>query len=369
MKCMPVFPTDKEEHENECAHVANCSQCKTEDSRKHLENESSVPRVAMDRGFLAHRTDADLVTNTMLIQKLHSVAEARQVTHEAPESHAVNCVQENLDANCLGRVLLRGDVGSAVPDTRRPALGRTKQRRVRSVCIQSGERTTLTGHAFSRSPNIADRLLRNQAKRRWNKDGCGAGTDGIECEEGVIVKEKCCPREMSWPARVLKSAMYCGATCTRRRHHGTAGLGKKSVSPALPCRVSRVSASVGVRRRPSASVGVRRRPSASVGVRRRPSASVGVRRRPSASVAVRRGPSRSVAVRRGPSRSVAVRRGPSPSVAVRRRPSPSVAVRRRPSPSVAVRRRPSPSVAVRRRPSRPSPSVASVASVASLPRG
>ena len=67
----------------------------------------------MDRGFLAYGTDADLVTNTMLIQKLHSVAEARQLSHEAPESHAVNCVLENLDANGLGRVLLNGDIGPA----------------------------------------------------------------------------------------------------------------------------------------------------------------------------------------------------------------------------------------------------------------
>ena len=49
----------------------------------------------------------------MLIQKPHSVAEARQVSHEAPEPHAVSCVLENLDADGLGRVLLEGDVGSA----------------------------------------------------------------------------------------------------------------------------------------------------------------------------------------------------------------------------------------------------------------
>ena len=67
----------------------------------------------MDRGFLAHSTDANLVANTMPTQKLHSVAEARQVSHEAPESHAVNCVLENLDANGLGRALLKGSVGSA----------------------------------------------------------------------------------------------------------------------------------------------------------------------------------------------------------------------------------------------------------------
>ena len=92
---------------NESAHVANRSQCKTEDSCKHLEIQS------MGRGFLACGTDADLVMNTMLIQKLHSVAEARQVSHEAPEPRAVSCALENLDANGLGRVLLEGDVGSA----------------------------------------------------------------------------------------------------------------------------------------------------------------------------------------------------------------------------------------------------------------
>ena len=47
------------------------------------------------------------------MQKLHSVAEARQVSHEAPEPHAVNCVLQKLDANGLGRALLKGDVGSA----------------------------------------------------------------------------------------------------------------------------------------------------------------------------------------------------------------------------------------------------------------
>ena len=110
---MPVLPTNSEKREKESTHVASRSQCKTEDSPKHLEIESSLPRVAMDRGFLARGTDVDLVTNTMLIQKLQSGAEVRQVTHEAPEPHAVNCVLENLDANGLGRVLLKGSVGSA----------------------------------------------------------------------------------------------------------------------------------------------------------------------------------------------------------------------------------------------------------------
>ena len=61
----------------------------------------------MDRGLLVRGTDADLVANTMLIQMLHSAVEARQVSHEAPEPHAVNC------ANGLGRALLKGSVGSA----------------------------------------------------------------------------------------------------------------------------------------------------------------------------------------------------------------------------------------------------------------
>ena len=108
-----VLPTDREKYENESTHVASRSQCKTEDSHKHLEIESSLPRVSMDRGFLACGTDTDLVTNTMLIQKLHNVAEARQVSHEAPEPHAASCVLENVDANGLGRVLLKEDVGSA----------------------------------------------------------------------------------------------------------------------------------------------------------------------------------------------------------------------------------------------------------------
>ena len=46
MKRMPVLPTDSEKREHESTHVASRSQCKTEDSRKHLEIESSLPRVA-----------------------------------------------------------------------------------------------------------------------------------------------------------------------------------------------------------------------------------------------------------------------------------------------------------------------------------
>ena len=54
---------------------------------------------------LLRRTDADLVMNTMFIQKPHNVAEVCQVSREAPEPHAVNCALEDLDANGLGRVL------------------------------------------------------------------------------------------------------------------------------------------------------------------------------------------------------------------------------------------------------------------------
>ena len=112
MKRMPVLPTDGEKHESESAHVASRSQCKTQDSRKHLEIESSLPRVAMDRGFLAQSTDADLVMNTMLIQKPHNVVEPHQESHEAPGPHVVNCALKDLDANGLGRVLLQGSVES-----------------------------------------------------------------------------------------------------------------------------------------------------------------------------------------------------------------------------------------------------------------
>ena len=107
---MPVLPTDSEKHENESTHVASRSQCKTEYSRKHLEIQSSLSRVAMDLGCFAYDTDADLATNTMLIQKLHSVTETRQVSHEAPEPHEVSCLLENLDAKCLGQSVAQGEM-------------------------------------------------------------------------------------------------------------------------------------------------------------------------------------------------------------------------------------------------------------------
>ena len=68
----------------------------------------------MDRGFLAHDTDADLVMNPVLLLKPHRAVETRQVSHEGPEPRAVNCVLENLKMCGLSEVLLEGDAGSAI---------------------------------------------------------------------------------------------------------------------------------------------------------------------------------------------------------------------------------------------------------------
>ena len=125
MKRILVVPTDREKHENEGAHVANRSQCKTEDSRKHLENESSVPRVAMDRGLIpcSWHGRGPGHTNTMLIQKLHSAVAPRQVSHEVPEPRAVNCVLRNLDTSGFGQHVAQGRCWVCRPDTRRPSFG------------------------------------------------------------------------------------------------------------------------------------------------------------------------------------------------------------------------------------------------------
>ena len=64
----------------------------------------------MDRGPFAHGVHMDPV----LIQKIHSAVETCQVLHESSETRAVNSVLENLDTCCLGEVLLKRDVGSAI---------------------------------------------------------------------------------------------------------------------------------------------------------------------------------------------------------------------------------------------------------------
>ena len=92
--------------------MANLSQCKTEDSRKHLEIESSLPRVAMDRGFFACGTDADLVTNAMLIQNLTARWKAVRCPAKL-QSLMRSVVCWNLDTNGLGKVLFEGVLGSA----------------------------------------------------------------------------------------------------------------------------------------------------------------------------------------------------------------------------------------------------------------
>ena len=157
---MPVLPTDREKRENESTPVTSRSQC-TEDSRKHLEMESSLPRVDMDRGFLDHGSDADLATGKMLTQKLHSVAETPQVSHEAPEPHAVSCLLVNLDAKGLGRVLLKGSVGSAA------------QTFVDTVWVGRGER--MMAEKSSKYLHQSSGAGENDVQ----ESGCGVNSKGI----------------------------------------------------------------------------------------------------------------------------------------------------------------------------------------------
>ena len=113
-KRMPVLPTDSEKHESKSTHVASGSQCKIEDSRKLLEIESSLPRVVHGPWIPCSQYGRGSGHDpTMSIQKPHNAAEAHQVSHEAPEPHAVKCALEDLDANGLGRVLPKGSVESA----------------------------------------------------------------------------------------------------------------------------------------------------------------------------------------------------------------------------------------------------------------
>ena len=98
MKRMRPLKTDRENHDNESAHVANRSRCKTEDSGEHLENESSVPRVAMDRGFLAHGADADLVTNTKFF---------RSSTARSPSVRCPTKVQSLVQSTVSWKTLMR----------------------------------------------------------------------------------------------------------------------------------------------------------------------------------------------------------------------------------------------------------------------
>ena len=84
-KRVPVLPTDKEKDESEIMHMANRSQCETEDSHKYSPKESLVPRVTTDRRSFAR----GVCTDPVLIQKIHSAVKAYQVPHESSETCAV----------------------------------------------------------------------------------------------------------------------------------------------------------------------------------------------------------------------------------------------------------------------------------------
>ena len=118
MKRVPVLPRDKEKDENENMRVAIRSQCKTEDSPKRFENESSVPREATGRGSLARGTDADLATNPVLIQEPHSAVGSRR-----PRPSCGQLCTGKPRYVWLGRSVAQKRCWVCNPDTRRPSLG------------------------------------------------------------------------------------------------------------------------------------------------------------------------------------------------------------------------------------------------------
>ena len=86
----------------------------TEDSDKRSVNESSVPLVAMDYGFLGRDTDAELATILVLIQRPHGAVGAGEVFRKGPEPYVVDCVLAYLDTWGLGEVLLKADNEPAI---------------------------------------------------------------------------------------------------------------------------------------------------------------------------------------------------------------------------------------------------------------
>ena len=111
--------------------------------------------------------------NTMLIQKLHSVVEARQVSHEAPEPHAVNCALEDLDAN---GVLLKGSVESDAQTLVDPDwVGRDER-------IMAGRSSECTHQSSGAGENDV-RKIESSAKTNVpvlpERFGCRANSKGI----------------------------------------------------------------------------------------------------------------------------------------------------------------------------------------------
>ena len=102
MKSAPVLPTVKETEEHEATHATFRSWCEacvaTEDARKRSSNESLVPLVAMDKGFLGRNTDADLATLLVLVQRPHGAVGACQVLRKGHEPYATDCVLAYLDS-------------------------------------------------------------------------------------------------------------------------------------------------------------------------------------------------------------------------------------------------------------------------------
>ena len=103
-------------------------------------------------------------------------AQTHQGSHEAPELHAAKCVLENLDANGLGRVLLKGSVGSAAQTFVDPfSVGRGERMMV--------EKSSESMHQSSGAGETDVRKIESSAKTNGpvlpEEFGCRANSKGV----------------------------------------------------------------------------------------------------------------------------------------------------------------------------------------------
>ena len=114
-----VLTTDKEKDEYEVMRTVfrnwcnSCVRGRAKQTHRCPTSDPSRPSMAKDCRGSIRSVKENWPTVLVLFERTHGVERDCQVSHEATEPHAVNCVRVHLDACGLSEVLFKGDSESA----------------------------------------------------------------------------------------------------------------------------------------------------------------------------------------------------------------------------------------------------------------
>ena len=171
-----VLTTDKEKDEHEVMRTVlrnwcnSCVRGRAKQSHRCPTSDPSRPLMAKDCRVSIRSVNENSPTVLVLFERTHGVERDCQVSHEATEPHAVDCVRVHLDACGLSEVLFKGDSESAarVP-VDEMEVERSEEAVVREspkCSHQSSGEAEDTVRRIESQTQIRDRVLREKFGRK-----------------------------------------------------------------------------------------------------------------------------------------------------------------------------------------------------------